>query len=398
MINPSINGWIDKFFIENKSKFVDFKGDYLAFYENCRKTGFIYGHIISFQMVDFNLPKNYSSDEITKISFLNTLYNIYLLEKKEANPNDFIEKVYQFYKILLPENLNFIRKMLPEGTHSSRLEKIIDQRIQTNLNSISKNFSHIITNALLFIDVLAFQQFLNSNALPQNYLKKIETDCIKIVSMALELKENKSKYDELLMKLFENSIRYTKFSELNSSEKFDFNNFKYSHLIEKLYILDIAQMAFWSDSKLEKNELLFLEKLALYLDLNTEILKNSNTEINQFIQNYKSEIPFFNYSNPIKHFYEQTNKNVTKLIIRNKDRLTKEIIESGELVQLLAKATTKELSKEEKKKVKKQILDICKTIPSLTLFLLPGGGLLLPILIKFIPQLLPSAFNENLDD
>jgi hypothetical protein len=29
--------------------------------------------------------------------------------------------------------------------------------------------------------------------------------------------------------------------------------------------------------------------------------------------------------------------------------------------------------------------------------LLPGGSLLLPILIKFIPKLLPSAFNENLD-
>ena len=52
----------------------------------------------------------------------------------------------------------------------------------------------------------------------------------------------------------------------------------------------------------------------------------------------------------------------------------------------------------EKKKVKKQLLDICKSVPSLTIFLLPGGGLLLPILIKFIPQLLPSAFNENLND
>ena len=67
-------------------------------------------------------------------------------------------------------------------------------------------------------------------------------------------------------------------------------------------------------------------------------------------------------------------------------------------MQLLAKSTRKDLSKEDKKKVKKQLLDICKTVPSLTIFLLPGGGLLLPILIKFIPQLLPSAFNENLDD
>ena len=67
-------------------------------------------------------------------------------------------------------------------------------------------------------------------------------------------------------------------------------------------------------------------------------------------------------------------------------------------MQLLAKSTQHDLDANEKKKIKKQLLDICKSIPSLTIFLLPGGSLLLPILIKFIPQLLPSAFNENLED
>jgi hypothetical protein len=89
---------------------------------------------------------------------------------------------------------------------------------------------------------------------------------------------------------------------------------------------------------------------------------------------------------------------VVKLIVRNKNRLVKEIIQSKELMVLLAYSTTRDLDAKEKKKVKKQLLDICKTIPSLTIFLLPGGSLLLPILIKFIPTLLPSAFNENLDE
>jgi hypothetical protein len=157
-------------------------------------------------------------------------------------------------------------------------------------------------------------------------------------------------------------------------------------------------MALWSDQQLEADENNFLENISNVLKIDAQILEKSNFEIRRFIATYKAEIPFFNYSNPIKHFYEHTNKNVTKLIIRNKDRLTKEIKESGELMQLLAQSTTKDLTKEEKKKVKKQLLDICKTIPSLTIFLLPGGSLLLPILIKFIPQLLPSAFNENLED
>jgi hypothetical protein len=398
MINPSANGWIDKFFAKNQDNFIDFKGDYLSFYESCRKTGFIYGYVVDFQLKENLNTSKWSYDEITKVGFLNTLFSVYSLENKESNSKDFISSVYQFYNIIQPENLNFIKKMLPEGSHSSRLEKVIDGRIQTNQNSISKNFSHIITNALLFIDVLAFHYYLKNNELASDYLKNIESDCIKIVSLALKTKQNKSKYDELLVKLFENSIRYTKFSTIDAIEFSDIKLLKYTEILEKLYLLDMAQMALWSDEKLEKHEIDFLKNISADLGLEATILDKSIDDINFFINRYKAEIPFFNYSNPIKHFYDQANKNVTKLIIRNKDRLTKEIKDSGELMQLLAKSTRKDLSKEEKKKVKKQLLDICKTIPSLTIFLLPGGGLLLPILIKFIPQLLPSAFNENLDD
>jgi hypothetical protein len=397
MINPSASGWIDKFFLENQSHFIDFQGNHLDFYESCRQTGFIYGYVVKFQL-NKAIDGKWSYDEITKIGFLNTLYAVYSLEYKNSLPNDFLVSLYEFYKIIQPENLNFIKKMFPESSKRARLEQILDERIQTNQNSLSKNFSHIITNALLFIDVVAFHYYIKNSTLPDDYLKKIETDCIKIVSLALNIKQNKSKYDELVMKLFENSIRYTKFSTLESLDFSALKLNKYSELLERLYLLDIAQMALWSDQLLEENEVLFLKAINADLQLNDELLQKSIESMDLFIKEYKNEIPFFNYSNPIKHFYDQANKNVTKLIIRNKDRLTKEIKESGELMQLLAKSTAKDLSKEEKKKVKKQLLDICKSIPSLTIFLLPGGSLLLPILIKFIPQLLPSAFNENLED
>ena len=80
---------------------------------------------------------------------------------------------------------------------------------------------------------------------------------------------------------------------------------------------------------------------------------------------------------------------------KNKKRLLKELEESGELVMLLGQSTLRELNSEEKTKVKEQLLDICKTVPSLTVFLVPGGSLLLPLLVKYIPSILPSAFHEN---
>jgi len=86
---------------------------------------------------------------------------------------------------------------------------------------------------------------------------------------------------------------------------------------------------------------------------------------------------------------------IKESIHKNKLRLAKEIRESKELLTLLTKSTHKKLTKEEKKKVKNQLLDICKSIPALAVFMLPGGALLLPLLIKLIPDILPSSFRED---
>jgi hypothetical protein len=160
----------------------------------------------------------------------------------------------------------------------------------------------------------------------------------------------------------------------------------------------MAGMALWSDGVMENEEAYFLYSLASMIEVSDDFVTKSMATTNNFISIHKNKIPYFNYSNPVKHFYDQMTQSVVKLIIRNKNRLIKEIAQSKELMVLLAHSTHRDLDAKEKKKVKKQILDICKTIPSLTIFLLPGGGLLLPILIKFIPTMLPSAFNENLHE
>ena len=86
---------------------------------------------------------------------------------------------------------------------------------------------------------------------------------------------------------------------------------------------------------------------------------------------------------------------IKEAIYKNKKRLAKELQESRELIFLVRKSLTTSLTDEEKAKVKEQTLDICKAIPAFTVFMLPGGALLLPLLIKLIPDILPSAFRED---
>ncbi len=397
MINPSASGWIDKFFIEQKisEKTVSKTTD--TFYQKVRETGFIYGHIITFDTVNTIETKGWFKEEISKVALLNTLYGVFCLTNDEISSENFIKQTVTFYNQMNPQGFNLFKKILPKNSLSLTLEKIIDERVQTNDSIISKNFSHLVTNALLFIDVLAFRQYLIHGEIPEKYLKKIEETIVNIVTLALKIKSKKSQYDDLLIKLFEASIRYSKFSRISVQSLETLQLDYFTNELEQYYLIDIAGMALWSDGKIENNEAYFLHSLAETVSVSDDFVKQSIESTDAFITKHKKEIPYFNYSNPVKHFYDQTTQSVVTLISRNKNRLIKEIVQSKELMVLLAYSTRRDLDEKEKKKVKKQLLEICKTVPSLTIFLLPGGSLLLPILIKFIPTLLPSAFNENLD-
>ena len=398
MINPSASGWIDKFFIEQKVSEQTVSTTTDSFYQKVRETGFIYGHIITFDTINPIETKGWFKEEISKVALLNTLYGVFCLTNNEISSENFIKQTVAFYNQMNPEGFSLFKKILPKNSLSLTLEKIIDERVQTNDSIISKNFSHLVTNALLFIDVLAFRQYLLHGEIPEKYLKKIEETIVNIVTLALKIKSKKSQYDDLLIKLFEASIRYSKFSRISVQSLETLQLEYFSNELEHYYLIDIAGMALWSDGKIENNESYFLHSLAETVSVSDAFVKQSIDNTDAFIAKHKKEIPYFNYSNPVKHFYDQTTQSVVTLISRNKNRLIKEIVQSKELMVLLAYSTRRDLDEKEKKKVKKQLLEICKTIPSLTIFLLPGGSLLLPILIKFIPTLLPSAFNENLDD
>ena len=92
-----------------------------------------------------------------------------------------------------------------------------------------------------------------------------------------------------------------------------------------------------------------------------------------------------------------TQEEIKELVRKNKKRLLKELQQSKEAISLIKKATHSSLNNEEREKIKIQLLDICKAIPAFTVFMLPGGVLLLPLLVKLIPDILPSAFREDAD-
>ncbi|MDJ0644628.1 MAG: LETM1 domain-containing protein [Flavobacteriaceae bacterium] len=93
-----------------------------------------------------------------------------------------------------------------------------------------------------------------------------------------------------------------------------------------------------------------------------------------------------------------TQEEIVALLQKNKKRLEKELQQNKELFALLVKYTHTKLSDEEKEQMRHQLIEVFKTIPAFAIFLLPGGLILLPIVAKLIPDILPSAFRGDTEE
>ena len=146
-------------------------------------------------------------------------------------------------------------------------------------------------------------------------------------------------------------------------------------------------------SESERQKLMELGKV---LEMTETQMLASEELCSAFIaQSSAEQLLVYKQSTESSFAYRETSKRWLKIIGRNRDRLVSEIKESKELMALLQKSTKQELSPQEKEQVKAQVYDILKSMPSLALFLLPGGTLILPIVMKLVPELIPSSFKIN---
>jgi len=391
-MNPSASGWIEKFGYlvkEQENSFEDFNGLYGAL----KKTGFVYG--INLKIPRFIRPEHkLSEDEKAKINLLAALYFTYRFEVKHVEFDSFLEKVFLFYQDLGLSQISFLKKLFADNKTSAQLEKLLDSRVYLEDNVISKTFNSIITNSLLYIDVLTFKRYLNQSDRIEQYAENIEYIAMNIIYHALNSKE-KNKSDDKLAQLFESSLTYIDSTKQNYDGSYRERIIGNFSSVENQYFLDIAALTIWEDQSINYLESAFIFGIGKDLGFDNKQTSRSLEEITSFFSKNSEMIPYLKDHNLALQFYDSMSKVVNKLILRNSKRLQKELSESKELVTLISKSTVKDLSAEERKKVQSQLLDIFKSIPSLAIFMLPGGAVLLPIFIKLIPKLLPSAFDDN---
>ena len=387
-MNPSSSGWIEKFG-HLAARQADPFDNFGQLYEALRKLGFTYG--MNTGCPGFIEPAHpLTQDENAKLNLLFGLYATYRLKNQKVRFNAFLESVFHFYQDLEVGHIGFVRKILTGNKTSAQLEKLVDSRIYLDANVLSKTFNSIITNSLLFVDVLTYKHYLDGEPDLREFARNVEFVTINITYQALNSKKEKPS-DQRLRELFHSSITFMEDPlaqvDLSYRECLEW----YRGKDAARYFLDVACLTVWEDANLEYQESEFVFQLGRELELDEATIRTSLTEVTDYFAAYSDKLSVLQEGN----FYDSMSKTVGKLIKRNSKRLQKELSQSKELMMLLSKTTVRELTEEEKAKVQEQLLDIFKSIPSLAIFLLPGGAVLLPIFISLVPRLLPSSFDEN---
>ena len=252
-MNPSAKGWLKKLLKTLDKDAVDCIA-LKDFYPKLKGVGLVYGSNISVANKGL-VNRDFTQEERCKINLILALLCVY--KDTGDSIDNFVPTIKTFYK-----NIGFYKKSFIEEILGEDVELIIHKRIQIDNNIITRNFNYFVTNALLFMDVVAFTVFIQNSKQTLSYLKGLEYTIRAVFSMALNSKSQKNKYDKSLIRLLESSLR------LSESKNISFDALQptaYSEL-ERWYFLDLACMATWSDLKIDKGEQAFFQKFKVKFD------------------------------------------------------------------------------------------------------------------------------------
>ena len=114
--------------------------------------------------------------------------------------------------------------------------------------------------------------------------------------------------------------------------------------------------------------------------------------IEGFVLEHREQLDYLQNKQDYQRVSEHFISRISKIAEKNKNRLIKEIQDSAEVLTLLKKARTEELTPKESERIRHELILILKTIPTFVIISLPQRFLTLPILMKILPR---NLFTEE---
>lgn len=411
MLSPGSKGWIKKYFALVETGEIELTIPYYPEQKQhlkhliYSKSGILFGYPSSFIFYNNLKEDKWTIDErLTFLLFECHLFAYISNRGVTIHPEEFILSLLDFHEHHSVRSISSLFTFFLKESNDIKLEKLLEKRTEIKKNLIEDTlWVNYMSNTFVYLDVILFDEFLSTKRTLEisNYELYAE-EALKTLILAAQ---SDGKVEHKEKKMFEIFLASAKIEEKRKDKieelltfANDFNILSKQIItndLYKRYLLDISVLTIFANHEagiLEKN---YLKNFSSYIDIDENSLNETLVMVENFVLKHNDEITFLSNANSVEKLYDSVSKRWVKILGRNKDKLALELKQSKELIFLIKKSTTSDLSKEEKEKVKTQFLDIVKSMPALAIFMLPGGALLLPLVLKIIPDLIPSAFREN---
>jgi hypothetical protein len=361
-------------------------------YNLFQPTGLLYGKEI--QLPNFIRDHKFNQKE-SSLALIASAY-VFINQLWLDYRNEGLLSIVSYFDIFCDTRIN------EQNINILTLEKLFERYLFDKTN-YSSNREKAISLSLIFFDIIAYNNWLKSG---KRFSKdrydyeliqviKLVISCLKVDGISKEEKDFLTKLLSIL------NLKQECINELqtciDSPKKLEVDFSIFETTLFKKYVLEQCILVSWFDFQVSKKEIKFFETVAEKIQLPKEELDRSSFAVECFMLKNYTKLPELSTESKQNQIASNIKNRVSKFFDKNKKRIIQEVNESKELVDLMNKSRKQKLTDEEKKKVKTQLLDILKIIPSFTIFILPFGSIILPILLKIIPNhlLLPSSFIDE---
>lgn len=412
MIAPGSKGWINKYFelLHQEHFNLDltipqgFTEKEMVHFSLLR-TGIIFGVPAEMLFAKDLDESKWTKSEKLKLLLLESLLLIYHNEQKgkQLDPNEFKVSLLNFYASHSSPIISKVFRLFLSESPDERLENILSRRLNVKYKMTdSKYWVNYLSNAFIYLDVLLYREFLRKKEETLFLYSELAENALVAISMAAFSDYVINDKEKALFKVFLDSSNLNDVQKSLAKKRFkdgvqltDFTEVVHQNWLFRRFLIDISALTIFVNQELIPEEYQVFENLCEFLDIPKKEVNYSLALIENFVLQNGDKEELLSSASSYEKLYGNLSKRWIKILGRNKEKLAKELKESKDLVFLITKSTNQELSKEEKELVKVQFLDLVRSVPALAIFMLPGGAIILPIILKILPDLIPTAFRDN---
>lgn len=413
MFSPGKKNWLKKFFSLVKHGEINLtvalhqeehdKDELIR--EVCEHTGILYGVPNQQLYTDHYVVSATRNERLQVLLFESLLFIDRLHQKDEFSATSFLDRLTAFYQIPTEQIKRTWYSPLSTTDDIQRIENLLSDRIKVHSSYSDKNFwfNHL-TNGFLYLDVILYHRSFTTGKKKEeeSYNAWVESVLLVISTFEKRHSDTRQYFDQSMFRnlLLSSALSEDRIKSLKQGEPSE-KQFETalavigSEPMLALFTFHFLIFIYHSYPSDQFTTGSFIYHLAQPLGITQEKTAEIFWECRKSMSDHSSEFYHLVSESESKILTTHLSRKYYRILGRNKDRLVQELKESKELVYLVRQSTLRELTPEEKEKVKTQSMDLMKSVPSIGIYLIPGGALWLPLVLKLIPDLLPSAFKEN---